>query len=86
MRRLVYAWEGEIAGLHAEINRLRAALQLIADEEDISQFRATHFTIPCGTGQVIISFDTGKVEFKDCTPDEGAKAFWDAIERMYPRR
>lgn len=41
--------------------------------------------ISCGKGQVIISMKDGKVTLKDCTADEGAKAFWDAIEKQFPR-
>jgi hypothetical protein len=41
-------------------------------------------TVPaCGTGHVRISLDDGKVTLTDCTADEGARAFWDAIEKSY---
>jgi hypothetical protein len=43
----------------------------------------TMLTIQCGKGSVIIHTDTGKVELTGgCTPDEGAKAFWNAVEKM----
>jgi hypothetical protein len=44
-----------------------------------------HFIIPAGDGNFVdICLSTGKVTFNGCTPDEAAKAFWDAIERMHP--
>lgn len=52
----------------------------------LEPFRATSMTFACGTGQVVISFETGKVTFYGCTPDEGARAFWNAVERMFPKR
>lgn len=44
----------------------------------------TALIISCGSGEVSISMKTGKVELKNCTEDEGARRFWDAIQRMYP--
>jgi hypothetical protein len=46
---------------------------------------ASTLTVPCGEkGAVVISMETGKVQFRDgCNPDEGARTFWTAIERMY---
>jgi hypothetical protein len=34
--RLVYAWEGEVAGLHDEINRLRAYFEKIRDDYNVN--------------------------------------------------
>lgn len=42
-------------------------------------------TISCGAhGHVVISMGDGSVSYRDCTPDEGAVAFWDAVKRMFP--
>ncbi len=40
--------------------------------------------IQCGQGSVTISTKDGHVTLNRCSPDEGARAFWDAIERVYP--
>ena len=41
--------------------------------------------ISCGEkGQIIISMSDGSVSYRDCTPDEGAVAFWAAVEKMFP--
>lgn len=56
------------------------------DTLSIYNFQPTNLTIHCGGGQVVIAFDTGKVTLNGCTLDEGAKAFWDAVERMRPAR
>lgn len=52
----------------------------------IDNFKVSNLMISCGGGNVSISLETGKVTFTNCTPDEAAKSFWDAVERMFPRR
>ena len=41
-------------------------------------------TISCGKGRVKIPMSTGKVELENCDLDDGAAAFWRAVETMYP--
>ena len=44
-------------------------------------------TIYAGGGKTVsISHSTGKVTYEGFTPDEAAKAFWDAVERVYGER
>ena len=39
--------------------------------------------IVCATGSVVVSTKTGHVEFRDgCEPDDAAKSFWRAVEKM----
>jgi len=48
----------------------------------IADMQPKNLVISCGKGRVSISLETGMVTFEDCTPDEAAKSFWDAVERM----
>lgn len=45
--------------------------------------RPQSMIISCGKGSVSISVDDGSVKFTDCSPDDGAKAFWKAMRAMY---
>lgn len=45
--------------------------------------RPQFMIISCGKGNVSISMDDGSVKFTDCNPDDGAKAFWEAIRSGY---
>jgi hypothetical protein len=40
--------------------------------------------ISCGDGSITINTKDGSVALDRCTPDEGGKAFWDAVARMFP--
>lgn len=51
----------------------------------LKSFEPTALTMTCGEGQVVISLKTGKVTLNNCTLDDGAKAFWKAVEHMFPR-
>lgn len=47
---------------------------------------STSIWIQCGEhGNVSISLQDGSVHLERCTPDEGARAFWDAVQRTFPR-
>lgn len=43
-------------------------------------------TISCGTGSVEISLKDGKVTLTNCTVDDGAEAFWKAVELLAPMK
>jgi hypothetical protein len=41
-------------------------------------------TISCGSkGSVVISTKDGSVTLNDCPVDDGARAFWEAVARLY---
>jgi len=42
--------------------------------------------IACGSGQVVISLKDGNITLTDCSVDEGAKAFWKAVELFAPMK
>lgn len=46
----------------------------------------TFLTISCGTGNVSISLNDGKVTLTNCPADDGAKAFWNAVEQFAPMK
>lgn len=41
-----------------------------------------HFVIFCDNGQIDLDLNSGAVNFEGCTPAEGARAFWNAVEAM----
>jgi len=42
--------------------------------------------ISCGHGTVSISLETGKVTLMDCSLDDGALAWWKAVEQFAPMK
>lgn len=47
----------------------------------------SYLSIRCGAGgTVTVSLQDGKVTLTNCPVDEGAKAFWKAVERFAPVR
>lgn len=40
--------------------------------------------ISCGMGFVSINLGTGEVTYDNCDPEQAARAFWDAVTRLYP--
>jgi hypothetical protein len=63
---------GEFMLSHPEVTR------------EYAEARCLNFS--CGNGSVSINTYTGAVEFKDCDPDDAAKAFWKAVEHCFPFR
>ena len=45
---------------------------------------APNLIVTCGGGSVTINTTSGAVTFENCTPDDGAKQFWEAVTRMFP--
>jgi hypothetical protein len=43
-----------------------------------------NIVIACAPGTVTINTKDGSVKFDNCEPDEGARAFWAAVTRMFP--
>lgn len=43
-----------------------------------------YIAFPCGDGTVKLSLKNGSVEYRDCAPDDAAKAFWAAVTLAYP--
>lgn len=52
----------------------------------IQDLRPKNLVIACGKGHVSISLEDGKVTLTECTIDDGAKAFWKAVETFAPIR
>ena len=48
--------------------------------------RPSNITFQCGAGSVSINIETGAVTLTNCTIDEGAKAFWKAVEYLAPMK
>ena len=47
---------------------------------------AQNLIISCGKGTVNINLETGKVTLIDCALDDGAKAWWKAVEQFAPMK
>ena len=52
----------------------------------IGDLQPKSLIIACGAGQVSISLRDGKVTLTNCTVDEGATAFWKAVELIAPMK
>lgn len=44
----------------------------------------TSFSFACGKGFVEVNLKTGAVSFRNCTPEESGKAFWQSVTKEYP--
>lgn len=50
----------------------------------IIQFSPTTFTFPCGKGDVIVSVETGSVQFNNCSLPAAAEDFWWDVAQAFP--